>query len=211
MKFGLLLSVFTTAALGFWAIVVFGVDANKSDSARVAETGNRPIPNYALDVVSGESGGTIWSVWLFGEDGNNCWATKSGRRFPVEETYCGYGVPPRYWQLIAEGPIGESRQNRSIFVFLTRDDVGRLDVLTDSGREKGRKRRLSWTRVQAQVINTVQARKAHLHGVVGYAAAVVQGTPCVRQIAIFNHTGKQIRRTPLWPCKHHETEYPLGL
>jgi hypothetical protein len=206
-KLGLLAGVAAALALGFWAVSSVVSDDPTFEPSWFANEPGRSIPNYALNAASGGSDGAEWSVWLFGEDGDNCWATKTGRHFPLEEAYCDYGVPPRYWQLIAEGPIGEPSQNKSILVFLTRDDVGRLEVLTGSERKRGR--RPSWSRVQVQVIDARQARKAHLHGTVGYAAAVVQGISCVRQIAIFDPMGKQIRRTPLWPCEHHEAESPL--
>jgi hypothetical protein len=154
-----------------------------------------PIPDYALKVAGGKfDQKSSWGVWVFGaRHAGRCWATKSVESSLVnEDAYCGFSVPPRYWQLAARGSFGRGTSQRSMLFFLTRKDVGSVGVLMDFNQNG----RPAWVQVKAQAISADQARHAHMHSNFGYAVLMFPGPPgCLKQIAVFDRIGTRIEKS----------------
>lgn len=209
---GFLVSVVPVLVMSLWVLFAVGSDKPTPESRLLPEKTERPIPDYALKIAEGRAGGATWGVWLFGNgEGENCLGSRTVKdKFPSaegaigdrEEAYCGLGVPPRYWQQVIEGPVGDRGDRRSALIFLTRRAVDDLEVLT--GRTPDRGGELTWTRVQAQAITKQQARTARLRPNLGYAVAVVTNPACVRRVQVFDRRGERIERSPFFPCAFGE-------
>lgn len=165
-----------------------------------AESGDI-IPNYALKAAGGKVNGSSWGVWLFGRrNGSRCLATVIVEaRFVSKNSFCGFSVPPKHWQRAAGGPIGDGKNRRSIHFFLTRKNVGHLNLLI--GRRSNHGLRLRWIRIDARVITADQARRARLRRNFGYAVAVVPGLACVSRVVVFDRTDARVEKSPPLQCK----------
>jgi hypothetical protein len=192
----LILSGFVVAAA---MVVIVLPSANSSNAPLAAEESRfspaigKPIPNYALKAVGGRIGRrATWSVWLFGRRADNCWATKTTTRgIPYEEAFCGYNVPPDYWQLAASGEVGGGR---SMAFYLTRKDVGRVTAHVRQGKGRPDKR----VSMKTRSISAEQARRAHLHANFSYATTNFSGSLfCVKRVEVFDHFGRQVEEKRL--------------
>lgn len=211
-----LLAVALAVLVGSW--IFFSGDAAKpvakptesvaERNARSVGKGDRSIPHYALEVASGRFDDTRWGVWVYGDRQKEiCWGTREvvkhapeeeGSLLDREASYCGVDVPPRQWELIAEGPWRIRANHRWALVFITQRDVGHVNVLTGRGR-------LSWTRAKARVIAQRRARKAHLRSDFRYAVASVPQPGCLRRVVVFDRAGRVSQRTPRFRCRYEDT------
>lgn len=207
-RIGFFAGVIPVAVIGLWVAVAIASDNSESEPYLSPAEPGRAIPAYALKIVGGKVESAGWEVWVFGRERENCLATSTVKRKSpseghsignIEESYCGLDVPPRYWQQVVEGPVGDRDDRRSVLFFLTRRDVGGLDILTGQDEHSGRGP--TWTSVKAQVIPKRQAHRAHLDPNIGFAVAAVPNPACIRRVMVFNWMGNGVKRTPLFPCK----------
>lgn len=162
------------------------------------------IPANSFKIASGTSAEAIWSVWVFGrKSSESCYGIRTrstpgeeGAADSREEAYCDLGVPPRYWQVVAEGAVGNG-DRESITVFITRQDVHELALLAQ--REQGGSDRVR-DHVQARVLTVQRARQAGLEVSVGYAVARVPRGRCVLQVEALGRAGRRLAKGPLMPC-----------
>jgi hypothetical protein len=194
-------------ALACWLALAFATDNSESESRWKGGDQSGSIPSYAIRIVGGDMSDRMSSVWLFGEGDDICWGTRSGKDEPDDSFYCGANVPPARWQVIAQGPLSTKRLKRSLVVLVTRGDVGHLRLLT--GRGHGGGRQLFWTDVKTHAISRQRARRARLRPGIGYAIAVVRGTPCIRRVAVFDRVGAQVATTPRRACRYSMAETPV--
>lgn len=158
------------------------------------------IPTYALKVGGRvDRHGTSWGIWMFGKNGQGCWATRSWQANTLvgEGVACGYSVPPRLWQLGVSGPMGEADKAESVLFFLTRPTVKALFVLA---RFKERANPL-WIRIPAHKIRAPARRQARLPSGVGYAIHAFHGhLTCEGRVKVYGVSGKLLDSRTLSEC-----------
>lgn len=158
------------------------------------------IPGYGVKVAGGQvDDGSSWGIWLYGSShAGQCWATKTvGSRFKNVEANCGFSVPSKSWQFAARGSFGSGRHHRSMLFFLTRRNVGSLNV--QLGFKSNRAPR--WVHLKAQLLTASEARQARLRRDFGYAVAVFSGPlGCIRRVSVFDKFGNRVERASHVAC-----------
>lgn len=214
VKIGLLISVLPVALVCLWAIIATASDDSESDGPAFPPPIGRTIPAYALKVAGGESAQAAWKVWVFGRDGETCIGTRTVEKRPSgekvganEESHCDLDVPPRYWQLAAEGPLGGRDRPMLVLIVLTRSEVGRLEIST--GQKRHDRKGLKSRSVNVNLIRMDQAQRSRLASNIGYALAVVPSSSCVRQVRVFDQADHLIKRSTFLRCKTRESRFQL--
>ena len=154
---------------------------------RSADASTGQVPSYALKVAGGHfDHGSTWSIWLFGlRQAGSCWATGTVEEgLPSVNTICGSSVPPRAAQPASKGLFGSGRDRRSMLFFLTRRDVGGLNVraVLNPGH------RATWIHFKPRLLTGGQVARARLpHDFGGYAVKVFGGRlVCLQRISVLN-------------------------
>lgn len=152
----------------------------------------RVIPPYAHK-VAGEriDQRSFWGVWVYGLRGvGRCWGTRTVEQPLVvdENTYCGFRVPDRPWQLAARGSYATSNGRRSMLFFLTRATVGSLRVVII--RRGDQRITLSMT---AHRLTHDEARRAHMRPTFGYSSSKFNGgLGCIKKIVAISRSGSRV-------------------
>jgi hypothetical protein len=147
------------------------------------------IPRYAYKVAEGRTDQkSLWSVWLFGQNGvGRCWGTRTvGRKLKDEQSFCGFAVPRRPWQLAAQGSYMVGGQQHSMVFFLTRPTTSILKVVLV--QPKGTVIALP---MAVNRLTQGQARRAHMRPSFGYTSSEFAGRlGCIRRIAAIDDAGR---------------------
>jgi hypothetical protein len=149
------------------------------------------IPDYAVRVGHGNAANNgSWSIWMFGKHGEgNCWAIRTvAGGFPMDDSYCGFSVPERPWQIAAQGSVGAGNVQRSLLFLLTRPSSRSVEI----HMKKERSANPIVIRAKVKVLPGARARRAHLAPTFGYVVARYGGpVGQVGKVVIRGQAGSQ--------------------
>lgn len=155
-------------------------------------------------VARGQFNGVRWEFAIFQRDGKPCVEAKAegGTRPGITES-CSLTKAAGYWEEPVVQPAVRGQARGAVLFLRMNPRVGSVNLQLAVATHKNGSR---WIHVDSQRVDSATQEAAGFDKPLGFGVAEVNGVligrnqVCVRRAVVFDHSGKQLERSPLTIC-----------